>query len=562
MARLSEGSGITREPAPQNADKAYDDRVAAQKAAAVKAAADKAAADRAQVLADNAIIKKEQEILAAASAANLAEIKAAAEKKITELNKAAADKKTLADAAKVEADRLAEIARVNVGKAADADALAATSSATAAAKGQIFDEKTKELERLKAKQAADWAYQQKLIEDKAKADKIIANKAAEDKVAADKIAADKVTADNLVKLEAALKAAQDAATAAKTVAEQAAAQAKLDAANAALEAARKLAEQQANFAKFSADQVAASTKLLEQQMAASKLAYDTAAQEKADAIKVGRTSAYEVLKTEFTKYGLGSLVESVEALILNGTPIAEATLKLRATSQYQLRFAGNTMRLKEGKNLYDESTYLALENDFAKSFAAYGQNSLLGPTRESAQAKFAEYIGMDKSPDEIKNRIKLAVDEVKGRPEILKTFNKYFPSLDENDLVSYFLDPKDTLSRLETKVQSAQIGAAASNQGLESSAANSLELAQFGLTEQQAKIGYQKVATDLPGIQKLSDIDNIRINQTTAEGAYLKGLASEQRKIDQAAERERNRYAQSSGINKVSLTDTKPAGQY
>ena len=52
------------------------------------------------------------------------------------------------------------------------------------------------------------------------------------------------------------------------------------------------------------------------------------------------------------------------------------------------------------------------------------------------------------------------------------------------------------------------------------------------------------------------------IGQTTAEGAYLKGLASEQRKIDKAAERERNRYAQSSGMNKVSLTDAKPAGQY
>ena len=301
---------------------------------------------------------------------------------------------------------------------------------------------------------------------------------------------------------------------------------------------------------------------LKAQLAASKLAYDTAAQDKANAIKVERVSAYQLLKTEFEKYGLGSLVQDVEALILNGTPKAEAVLKLRATPQYQLRFAGNTQRLAAGKNLYDESTYLALENDFQTSFEAYGQKSLLGNTRESAQAMFAEYIGSDKSPTEIKDRIRLAVDEVSNRKDVRTEFQKFFPEITDSDLVSYFLKPKETLSALNAKVRVAQIGSAASAQGLNASLTTATDLEQLGLTEQQARTGYQRVATDLPGIQKLGAIDNMDIGQTTAEGAYLKGLASEQRKIDKAAERERNRYAQSSGMNKVSLTDAKPAGQY
>ena len=296
------------------------------------------------------------------------------------------------------------------------------------------------------------------------------------------------------------------------------------------------------------------------QAAASKLAYDTAAQDKADAIKVERVSGYQTLKTEFEKYGLGSLVESVEALILNGTPKSEATLKLRATPQYQLRFAGNTARLAAGKNLYDESTYLALENDFQTSFEAYGQKALLGNTRESAQAMFAEYIGSDKSPTEIKDRIRLAVDEVSNRKDIRAEFQKFFPEITDSDLVSYFLKPKETLSTLNAKVRVAQIGSAASAQGLNASLTTATDLEQLGLTEQQARTGYQRVATDLPTIEKLGNIDKTDIGQTTAENAYLKGLASEQRKIDKAAERERNRYAQSSGMNKVSLTDTKVAG--
>ena len=297
---------------------------------------------------------------------------------------------------------------------------------------------------------------------------------------------------------------------------------------------------------------------LKSQVAASKLAYDTAAQDKADGIKAERVSAYTTLKTEFDKYGLGSLVDDVKNLILNGTPKSEATLKLRATDAYQLRFAGNKARLAMGKNLYDESTYLGLEDDFQASFEAYGQRALLGNTRESGQAVFADFIATDKSPTEIKDRIRLAVEEVRDRKDIRTEFQKYFPEISDSDLVSYFLKPQQTLTALTAKVRVAQIGSAASRQNLTASLATATDLEQLGITEQQAKDGYKKVATDLPAIEKLGAIDNVNINQTTAENAYIKGLASEQRKLDQAAERERNRFAQSSGINKVSLTSANP----
>ena len=389
------------------------------------------------------------------------------------------------------------------------------------------------------------------------------------KEAADKAAADAVTkaAADAAKAaaEAAAKAAADAAkeAAAKAAADAAAVAAALQAEIDALKAAGRDAEAAAKAAQLkAAEDKARYDAEIKAQAAASKLAYDTAAKDKADAIKVERVSAFETLKTEFEKYGLGSLVEDVKALVLNGTPKSQATLKLRATPQYQLRFAGNTQRLAAGKNLYDESTYLALENDFQTSFEAYGQKSLLGKTRESAQAMFADYIGSDKSPTEIKDRIRLAVEEVDSRKDIKAEFKKFFPEITDSDLVSYFLKPKETLSALTTKVRVAQIGSAASAQGLNASLTTATDLEQLGLTEQQARTGYQRVATDLPTIEKLGDIDKTSIGQTTAENAYLKGLASEQRKIDKAAERERNRYAQSSGMNKVSLTDTKPAGQY
>jgi hypothetical protein len=426
-----------------------------------------------------------------------------------------------------------------------ADKAAADKAAAIAAKNKAVAAVTDSQKeaQLKAKAAAD----------KAAADKIAADKAAADKAAADKALVDKATAD---------KAAVEAAAAAK--AEEVRKQMELlqqqidalIAAGLAAEAQRVADEMKR--LQLQADNDAAAERLRLE----TKYAYDAAAKDKADDIKIERVSAYQNLKLEFEKYGLGSLVDDVEALIMNGTPKSEAVLKLRKTSAYKLRFAGNEIRLAEGKNLYDESTYLELENDFRTSFEAYGQKALLGKTRESAQSMFAEYIGSDKSPTEIKDRIRLAVEEVENRKDIRAEFQKFFPEITDSDLVSYFLKPKETLTTLTSKVRIAQIGSAASRQGLDATLTTATDLEQLGLTEQQARTGYQKVATDLPTIEKLGSLENTKVNQATAEGAYLKGLASEQRKLDAIAERERNRFAQSSGMNKVSLTSPKTAGQY
>jgi hypothetical protein len=254
--------------------------------------------------------------------------------------------------------------------------------------------------------------QLKKLEEESAAALAAAKKAAAE-AAALGAAGDKAAAD-AKKSQDEIAAADKAAADAKAAADKAAADAKAAADKAAADA-RVTADAGSTAATKTAADLQAE---IDSKAAASKLAYDTADADKTNAIKLGRTSAFETLKAEFTKYGLGSLVDDVQNLILNGTPISEATLKLRATPQYQLRFAGNKARLAAGKNLYDESTYLALENDFQSSFEAYGQKALLGKTRESAQAMFAEYIGSDKSPDEIKNRIRLAVDEVGNRKDI------------------------------------------------------------------------------------------------------------------------------------------------
>ncbi len=295
--------------------------------------------------------------------------------------------------------------------------------------------------------------------------------------------------------------------------------------------------------------------------AATKYAADQATAIEKARVQGERVSAYALLESEFAKYGLSELAKTVKQLILDGTPSSEMTIKLRNTPAYQTRFAGNTARLKAGKNLYDEATYLALENSMQQSFAAYGVSNLLGATRESQQAKLAVFIGGDISPTEVKGRIQLAVEEVNNRPDILAAFQDYYPMITSTDLVSYFLNPEETATQLTTKIKSAKIGAAATRQGFVSNVLNSEDLAALGVTEEAANIGYKNVAAVLPEAEKLAAIEGTSYSASEAEGAYLRNLESEQRKLRKLAERETARFSGLSGVNQTSLKSATRAGQ-
>lgn len=302
--------------------------------------------------------------------------------------------------------------------------------------------------------------------------------------------------------------------------------------------------------KAAADAAAANLAAANAGAAATRYAADLQAAQEAERLRLERGSAYAILESEFSKYGLGELAKTVKDLILTGTPSAEATMKLRNTKEYQTRFAGNETRRALGKNVYSEDVYLQLENQMQEAFAAYGVSNVLGSSRENQQAKLATFIGNDIAPTEVKKRIQMAVEEVNSRPEILKTFQTYYPSVTDKDLVSYFLDPKETETRLTTKVQAAQIGSAARRQGLVTNVLSAEELAALGVTEAAANTGYAKVAQVLPTATKLGQLEGTEFTQTEAEGAYLKGLASEQRKLSELAAREQNRFLGASGASK------------
>jgi hypothetical protein len=286
---------------------------------------------------------------------------------------------------------------------------------------------------------------------------------------------------------------------------------------------------------------------------ATKYAADLQAASEAAAVKSQRLSAWAVLKAEFDKYGLGTLADAVKEMIINGTPSAQATMILRERPEYKARFAGNEARRTAGLNVYDEGTYLDLENAMAEIFTAYGQKSLMGATREQQQATFAKYIGGTIAPTELKRRMDIASTLSKSDNSTIKAIKELYPMINDGDIFAYFLKPEETLPKLEAKAQAASIGGAFLAQKLKINTASMEEYAALGISREQAQLGAAQIASVLPRAAQLRAYENGTYTQQQAEDVYLRQSAAAKKELEDLAKLETGRMSGASGTSKVSL---------
>jgi hypothetical protein len=247
----------------------------------------------------------------------------------------------------------------------------------------------------------------------------------------------------------------------------------------------------------------------------------------------------------FTDAELAELSGYIESSIIdpNVGPNA-AILGMRNLKVYKQRFVGNETRVKAGLNALSEGEYLQQEKDYGQYFREYGVQNLA--TRE----RMGILIGNDISAIEAKNRIGLAVDRVKNADaNIIKQLKTYYPTLEDKDLVSYFLSPTEYLPELKRKVTASEIGAAALGQGF-TDTSRSLGYADYGVDRSGALEGYASLASVLPATSKLSDIygeTGIAYTQQTGEEEFLKASDAAKRKRNILASKERASFEGSAG---------------
>jgi hypothetical protein len=280
----------------------------------------------------------------------------------------------------------------------------------------------------------------------------------------------------------------------------------------------------------------------------------------AAAAQVERKSAFDLLKEEFTRYGLQDLVGDTQALAIEGVSPAEFTLRLRQTPTYQARFGANTDRIKSGYRSLSEAEYVTLEDSYQRLMRQYGlPESFYKTGTAGRQPELEKFIAGDVSPAELEDRIQLGVNRVQNAsPEVLSTLEQFYPGVNKSNLLAYILDPKKALPEIQRQVQAAEIGGAArmAGGGLTTNLADAQYLASFGVDQAQARAGYQQIAGGLERGSQLSNIyGQTPYTQTTAEQEVFGtgGAAEARRKRQKISGLEQATFGGQSGLSGSAL---------
>ena len=277
-----------------------------------------------------------------------------------------------------------------------------------------------------------------------------------------------------------------------------------------------------------------------------------------DTVSKEDKDAFAMLQDLFKSYDLEELADTITKLMTEGKTANQALMLLKYDKNYNqaytTRFKGNADRVAKGLNALSEAEYISNENAYAETLRAYGLGNMLSTDRKVNQAKFAKYMANDVSSTEFNDRISTVVDNVvNADPAVMNEFKTYYGGLTTSDVVSYFLEPTETLPILKQKAEAAAIGAESFKQGLGSNtAARSLELSKLGVTKEQARLGYSAIGEVLPESQKLSGIykeAGINYDKTAGEQEFLLKNAEAQRKRKQLASMERAKFSGDAGLS-------------
>jgi hypothetical protein len=221
-----------------------------------------------------------------------------------------------------------------------------------------------------------------------------------------------------------------------------------------------------------------------------------------------RQSAYDLLYAEFSKYGLGSLVEPLRGLIQSGSSPAEFTIKLRESDAYKKRFSANQQRISKGLKAINEAEYIGLEDQYQNILRNAGLPDTYWKRGDlGVQEGFTNFIANDVSAVELEDRVSTAQQRlIYANPEVSIALKTFYPDISNGDLLAYALDPTKGLEQIKRRITAAEIGSSAVQLGLATNVTDAEYLARYGVNKAQAQQGYRTAAEILPTASKLGDI--------------------------------------------------------
>jgi hypothetical protein len=253
-------------------------------------------------------------------------------------------------------------------------------------------------------------------------------------------------------------------------------------------------------------------------------------------------SARDIIRAILEPYGLAGLTDLAFEELVAGEVVSEARImaKIRATGEYQARFAGNMQRLAEGKPVLSESEYIRMEMMYAGilHYAALPSGFYDSPD------DFDQFIANDVSTAELSARIQNGYIAMQQADPTVRDALASLYGITEGEMVAYMLDPDVALPLIESQVATARMGGAATRAGVGVALSTLERMAALGVSESAAQAGFGQISDESGELYRPLDSTEEEIStDEAAAGAFL-GDAAAARRIRQ---RRANRLAEFSG---------------
>ena len=221
-------------------------------------------------------------------------------------------------------------------------------------------------------------------------------------------------------------------------------------------------------------------------------AYDPDAYAKAETARLEalrRKNAAAVLEGLMGTYGLGSLMGTIDGWIQQGYDPQAIEALIRQSPEYASRFPAMKELQAKGQSM-SEAAYIEYEQTMTQYESLYGLPKGMLSDREMVR----KLLVAGKSAREVAENADRASASIYKLPqEFRDTMQRYY-GISSGGLTAYFMDPDVATPLLEKQFVSAQIGMEAWRQKVDVGASISEELYTAGVTREQAREGFGKVA--------------------------------------------------------------------
>lgn len=269
-----------------------------------------------------------------------------------------------------------------------------------------------------------------------------------------------------------------------------------------------------------------------------------------------RRDSIALLTATMEQYGLGSLAPVIIDLKQQGFSDEVVDVKLQETPQWKQRFSGNELRRKAGLPLLRPDEYLGLEAAYKKVL----RDAQLPETFYDQTDDFAKFMANDISATELQERVNIANMSIQNADPFFTDSLRRMYGLNDGEMTAYALDPERALPAITRQVKAAQFGAEAARQGLPAITTSLAERYSdtFGVTQEQARAGFEQVAMIQPEAERLSQVFAGQAPQVGMEETVSAVFGGDQsadykRRLQRLSEMEQSLFAGQSGVGAGSL---------